>query len=455
MRRFPRRHGLRTVAVLAAASVIALPAVTVAADAHPDRSAALDRAIMGGRARNVILMIGDGMGDSEITIARNYQVGAAGRLAMDTLPFTGDYTTYSVVKDSPGMPDYAPDSASTATAWSIGRKTYDGAVGVLPDGQPAPTLLELAKRAGYRTGNVTTAELQDATPAAAAAHVVHRNCKGPDSMAACPQNASENGGAGSIAEQLIKTGPDVLLGGGMQHFGQTVRGGPDQGRTVLEQAQRRGYRLVTDRAGLAAARPGEPLLGVFAPNNLAPEWQGPLPSPQNTPPTRCVPYAGRVDAEPHLTDLTDAALRLLDRGSAGSRKGFFLQIEGAAIDKADHDANPCYQVGETVAFDAAIAKVLAYQRSHPDTLVVVTADHGHTSQIVEAGSVTPGLTATLRTNEGGDLTINYATSPAGTSQQHTGTQVRIAATGPQAANVTGITDQTDLFFTVKRALGLR
>jgi alkaline phosphatase len=454
MRRFPRHRGPGTAAALAAIVVIGLPAVAVAADAHPDRTSSLQRAIMGGRARSVILLLGDGMGDSEITIARNYQVGAAGRLAMDTLPFTGAYTTYSVRKDQPSMPDYTPDSSATASAWSTGHKTYDGAISVLPDEQPAPTILELAKRAGYRTGDVTTAELQDATPAAAAAHVVDRTCKGPDTMAACARNASENGGDGSIAEQLIKTGPDVLLGGGYQYFAQTVRGGPDQGLTVFQQAQRAGYQVVTDKAGLAAARPGVPLLGTFAPSNLAPEWQGPMPTRQNTPPTRCEPFAGRVPVEPHLADMTDAALRLLDRGSAGSRKGFFLQIEGASIDKADHDANPCGQVGETVAFDAAVARVLAYQRSHPDTLVVVTADHGHTSQIVEAGSVTPGLTATLRTNEGGDMTINYATSPAGTSQQHTGTQVRIAAIGPQAVNVTGVTDQTDLFFTFKRALGL-
>ena len=86
--------------------------------------------------------------------------------------------------------------------------------------------------------------------------------------------------------------------------------------------------------------------------------------------------------------------------------------------------------------------------------MVVTADHGHTSQIVEAGSVTPGLTATLVTKDGADMTISYGTAPAGASQEHTGTQVRIAAGGPQAANVLGITDQTELFYTMTRALGI-
>jgi alkaline phosphatase len=91
-------------------------------------------------------------------------------------------------------------------------------------------------------------------------------------------------------------------------------------------------------------------------------------------------------------------------GRRDSRKGFFLQIEGASIDKQDHAANPCGQIGETVAFDAAIRKVLYYQKSHPDTLVVVTADHGHTSQIVE--TTTMGFTATLITADNANMTVS-------------------------------------------------
>ena len=88
--------------------------------------------------------------------------------------------------------------------------------------------------------------------------------------------------------------------------------------------------------------------------------------------------------------MTSKALRLLDQQTRSSRKGFFLQVEGASIDKQDHAANPCGQIGETVEFDKSIQLALRYQRNHPDTLVVVTADHGHTSQIVEAGTTTTG-----------------------------------------------------------------
>ena len=86
----------------------------------------IDNVTNEGAVRNVILLIGDGMGDSEITIARNYEVGAGGQLVMDKLPFKGAVTTYSVEESDPSIPNYVPDSASTGTAWSTGEKTSNG-----------------------------------------------------------------------------------------------------------------------------------------------------------------------------------------------------------------------------------------------------------------------------------------------------------------------------------------
>ena len=97
---------------------------------------------------------------------------------------------------------------------------------------------------------------------------------------------------------------------------------------------------------------------------------------------------------------------------------------------------------------------MKFAKKDKHTTVFVTADHAHTSQIVEAGSNTPGLTVNLLTNEGSPMTLSYGTAPQGGSQQHTGTQLRIAGYGPQAANIVGLTDQTDLFFTIARALKL-
>ncbi|MET9633359.1 alkaline phosphatase [Lentzea sp. NPDC006480] len=420
-----------------------------------DRTQEVRQAVKGGKARNVILFLGDGMGDSEITSARNYSRGAAGRLNMDTFPLTGAYTTYAVTKDDPSKPEYVTDSAASGTGWATGTKTYNGAISVDPYGNPVPTLLELAKREGYRTGDVTTAEVQDATPAVLGSHVVNRDCKGPDETTAkCAVNAKENGGAGSIAEQLVQTRPDVLLGGGAKYFDQKVKAGKFKDKTVLDQAKAAGYQLATDAASLKAAGRDKPVLGLFAAGNMEVQWAGPLAKVGGTPPSTCTPNPALPASAPKLSDMTRKALDLLDRSNRRD-KGFFLQVEGASIDKQDHAANPCGQIGETVGFDDAIAAGLAYARSHQDTLVIVTADHGHTSQIIPNDAKSPGQTATLITHDNALMTMNYATNPAGTSQEHTGTQVRIAGYGPQAANVVGVTDQTDLFHTISRALSLR
>ena len=142
----------RTALVIGAVLVsgVAGAAVATAANANGhdnDKTAAVLRALDGGRAKNVIMFLGDGMGDSEITIARNYARGAAGRLTMDGLPFTGEYTTYAVQKGTAGVPDYVTDSAASGTGWSTGHKTYNNAVSVDPVTlKPLTTILELAQR---------------------------------------------------------------------------------------------------------------------------------------------------------------------------------------------------------------------------------------------------------------------------------------------------------------------
>jgi alkaline phosphatase len=415
----------------------------------------------GARATHVILFLGDGMGDSEITLARNYARGAAGRLAMDGLPFTGAYTTYAVRKGTRDVPEYVTDSSASGTAWATGRKTCNGALSVDPvTFAPLPTILELAQRAGFRTGSVTSGELTDATPGALTAHLTERDCEGPADMAECPNETKAAGGPGSVAEQTVDHGIDVVLGGGRDRFDRPVIGGPFAGKTVTEQARALGYHVVTDQPGLDAARPGTKLLGLFAAGNLDPVWTGPLaqpyPGPPATPCTETNP--ARPAGTPHLAAMTAGALRLLSAPVPGdTRRGFFLQVEGAMIDKQDHAANPCGQIGETVELDRAIAVALAWAKEHPDTLIVVAADHGHTSQILPPQTATnhsPGSIATLITADRQPMVVGYATNLPGRSQTHTGTQIRVAAQGPQAAGVLGITDQTDLFHTMARALGL-
>ncbi|ALV39178.1 alkaline phosphatase [Streptomyces sp. CdTB01] len=454
MPRPSRRHlTIGTALVAATAAAVAVTSVAGASDSKEQA----ENAIKAGKAKNVILLIGDGMGDSEITLARDYTVGANGRLNMDKFPLTGAYTTYAVHAD--GTPDYVTDSAASGTGWATGVKTVNGRISKTPGTDKAvPTILELAQKNGYATGSVTTAELTDATPAVLASHATDRSCQGPADMAKCPTDTIAAGGPGSIAEQSVNHKVDVLFGGGKQRFDQKVTDGTYKGLTVTEQAQKIGYQVVTDDASMKAAKAGTPVLGLFATGNMPVEWTGKAAAVGGTDPQRCVTSnANRPSSTPSLADSATKAIQLLDakQQAKHSNKGFFLQIEGASIDKQDHAADPCGQIGETAAFDRAVAVARAYAAKHPDTLVVTTADHGHTSQIVPLEATPPGLSSTLVTNEGQQLKVNYSTNTPGQSQEHTGTEVRIAAQGPQAYRVLGVTNQTDLFTTIREALRLR
>ncbi|MCW2821919.1 MAG: phoA [Marmoricola sp.] len=420
-----------------------------------DQGQLIKDSIRTGRARNVILIIGDGMGDSEITVARNYLEGAGGAFkGIDALPLTGQMTHYSVDKDS-GKPDYTPDSAATGTAWATGVKTYDNAISVDRKGKPYATLLELAKKSGLATGNVSTSEFQDATPAVEVSHISLRSCYGPVATAkTCPEAAKENGGRGSISEQLLDTRPDVTLGGGSKTFAEAATAGRWKGKTLEQQAKARGYNYLTaksDLAAVASADQKRPLLGLFSPGNMPVKF-APLVATAggaNGPAQTCAPEPA-FSQVPDLASMTSKAIDLLSHNQAGKENGFFLQVESASIDKKDHAADACGQIGETQQLDEAVSKALEFAKRNGNTLVIVTADHAHSSQIVDSN--TPGLTARLATPEGSEMTVSYGTAEAGGSQQHTGSQVRVAGYGPGAGNVVGLIDQTDLHFIIKKTV---
>lgn len=447
-----------------------------------DQSGAIRDAINATGAKNVILLIGDGMGDSEITLARNYDRGAGGFFSgLDALPLTGQYTTYALRKD--GKPNYVTDSAASATGWSTGTKTYNGALGIDIAGNPHKTILELAREQGFATGDITTSEIQDATPAALFSHISERDCYGPvETSKECSKEAIEHGGPGSVTEQLLAARPDVTMGGGAETFAQTAAGGDYKDKTLEVQAKERGYQIVRTATELDAVNKADqdtPLLGLFADGNLPVSWTGSEAVRQGylQPAGKCTPNAKRGAAVPELAAMTQKTIDLLKANKKAQEKGFFLQVESASIDKRDHMADPCGQIGETVAFDAAVQKALEFAKADGNTLVIATADHGHSSQIVEPISqedlagiaeeaklpiervrdiMYPGLTRVLTTADDADMVVSYGTSAdVGVEDQtHTGTQVRIAAFGPRAANVAALTDQTDLFFTMTDALGI-
>lgn len=250
--RAKRKH----LAILAATASMAIAAAVAVATPHDDgaedNSHEIKKLIDSDKPRNVILLIGDGMGDSEITLARYYGKGAAGTLNMETLPFAGELITYGL-SAGPGPtypPNYVPDSAPTATAWSTGKKTIDARLSQGPSAAESipgsntgfKTTFEIADKRGMLVGNVSTAEITDATPAAPSAHMSQRACQGPaDTRTICPTEAKGAGGLGSIAEQQVDHLLDVNLGGGRNRYLQTLDSSTD---TVIDYAKSKGYRYV-------------------------------------------------------------------------------------------------------------------------------------------------------------------------------------------------------------------
>lgn len=518
------KHKALTGAIAALASVAtlgALAAPALAADTtySPNGKPVAELAKHGGaqriatignkNAKNVVLFLGDGMGDSEITVARDYLKGANGHFdgldavgqpsALDDVQAgTGQYTTFSVgngSKDSavgkdgdgklvanpnPGKLTPVTDSSASGSSWATGTKTYNNAVDVDIYGNPQLNLFELAKAAGKATGNVTTAEIQDATPAVLESHSSERACYGPQGKTdGTSNNASkqclinqlkENGGIGSISEQLLDTRADVTIGGGSKYFRQTVQGGEYKGKTVWEQAKEMGFQTVeNDPVAMNALqyKDGQPVLALMSDGNMPTKFNPSKATAQDPAkdanPTVCTmndKWLGNQGSS--LADMTKKALDLLEANPASDANGYFLQVEGASIDKQDHAGNACGQIGETDDFDQAIA----YAMKNVDltnTLVIVTADHAHTSQILNAQPAY-ALSTVLKTADGNNMVVSYGTAEAdsrdedggynGGDMAHTGTQLRIAASGPGAQRVIGLTDQTDNFYTIAGALGL-
>lgn len=424
----------------------------------------------------VILIIGDGMDQHQITIARNYLKGYQGRLTLDTMPLRSVVQIQTVAEEDPRVPEYVPDSANTATSMATGIVTSAGRIATTAGtDQDAATIMELAAAAGFGTGIVTTSSVTDATPASFVAHISQRLCEGPAAMVRrneripsfstnCSLDLKSNDGRGSIAEQIAASKLDIVLGGGAAYFAQTAEG--ETTKTVRDLAVANGFRAIGTAAELAALEPGGKVLGLFGPATLPVQWRGAgdaeaeavrrgddgraiLPEP-----FACEPNP-EFGATPKLTAMTRAALAHLDGGA------FVLMVESASIDKQSHFRRPCGQIGEVEQLDDTLALVLEYARAHPETLVLVTADHSQAAQLVPETSVLAGLGATspghfarLRTPEGALMGVNYATNDSASQEDHTGADVPLVAYGARAGEVPAWLRQTDIFHIMMRHLGL-
>jgi alkaline phosphatase len=466
--------------------LVTLPGLAQEATLDPTRKSTIADAVASGAGpRNVILIIGDGMDEQQITIARNYLKGAAGKLLLDEMPLRSAVQIQTMEDHVSGKPVYVADSANTATTIATGTVTSIGRIGTTAgDDRDLTTIVELAAAAGLRTGIVTTSSVTDATSAAFAAHISLRLCEDPDTMldiryrdiamGECPADQKANGGKGSISEQLASSPLDVLLGGGADRFSPIAE---NETISVAELARRNGFDVITSAAQLESATPEKKLLGLFAPDDLPVRLQGengreaesPRPSLLN----RIHPYLGSVTLPdpmlcepnpdygdtPPLRQMTDVALKLL---SHDNDKGFFLMIESASIDKQSHERKACGSIGEVEQLEEALSSALAFAQVHPHTLIMVTADHSQAAQLIPYESLfaefpipifTPGKLARIRTPEGGYMAVNYATNNF-VMEEHTGAAVPLFGNSESVGRIPPFVRQSEIFAIGRDYLGL-
>lgn len=295
-------------------SLIAMTLTVSTLDAAPKAKARKSE------VKNIILMIGDGMGASHITQVMIDQKFAP--LNMNRATGGGMVTTYS-------KNNRVTDSAAAATAFATGHKTNNSKLSVDPENKPMTTILELAEQAGYATGVVATCALVHATPAAFYAHAKHRY------------------DSDTIATQLVPSGIDVAFGAGKGNFDARK-----DGRNLLAEAQEAGYTVVDSIHKLDDVHSGKAIVAYPTGRNHLPMM-----------------LKGRGD---YLPQATAKALELL---KSCSRKGMFLMVEGSLIDYGGHGNSEKDIVAETRDFDNAVGVAMDFADQNPGTLVIILADH--------------------------------------------------------------------------------
>ena len=283
------------------------------------------------KPRNVILMIGDGMGLSQVALAHLAAVGPAGRLHMERFPVLGLSWTFSASS-------LVTDSAAAGTALACGVKANNGAVAIAPDGRRMVSLLREAQAKGMATALVAASSVTDATPACFAAWSLSR------------------GSEDAIAADLAASGADVILGGGKAHFLPSSRA---DRRDLVAELKAKGYQAVFSAADLASATSPK-LLGLFADGHM-----------QGEPP------------EPALATMAATALDRLGKDP----DGFFMMVEGSLIDKRCHKNDAVGALRQTLWFDMAVKAAADFAARDGHTLVVVTADHETGGLLVTKGGL--------------------------------------------------------------------
>ena len=293
-----------------------------------------------GKPKNVVLLIGDGMGLAQIYAG---MVANGNKLQLERCKSVGFSKTYSASH-------FTTDSGAGGTALACGVKTKNGMIGMNPDSVAVQSILELAEKNKLATGIVVACAVTHATPASFIAHVNNRNMYE------------------EIASDYLKTDIDVFVGGGRKYFEERA-----DNRNLIDELKAKNYQVAYTIDDVKAIKSGK-LAGLLY------EDQNPA-----------MPERGKM-----LPDATMAAIDILDN----NKKGFFLMVEGSQIDWASHDNDAAQLVKEVLDFDETVGRVLDYAQRHGNTLVIITADHETGGLTFPTGNIKAGTFDAAFTTKG-------------------------------------------------------
>ncbi|MGZ0655866.1 alkaline phosphatase [Coraliomargarita sp. W4R72] len=323
-----RRQFLKLSGLAGAASLLPTSGAVAATKLRPSA----------GQAKSVIFMVADGLCNGTVGLAHHWKLRNE-QTPLNWIQLFEREDLHRSYQDTASASSPVTDSSAAASSWGCGQRVNNGAVNVTPAGKSLKPILSYAKEAGKATGLVTTCRVTHATPAGFAANALSRNMED------------------EIAQQYFEREIDVILGGGAKHFTQKQEDG-----SAVEYIPRfvdKGYTYVKNGTELAAASRGRgPLIGLFEDSHIPYAIDRKNQSP-------------RKDM-PGLTDMFRAALARLDQ----AKDGFVLQLEGGRVDHAGHGNDAGAILHEFLEFDECIPIALEYIDAHPDTMLVITTDHG-------------------------------------------------------------------------------
>ena len=357
------------------------------------------------KAKNIILLISDGMSLSQVSSYRLLKGGPNERIAVDKFPISGIVLTHS--QDA-----IVTDSASSATAFSTGKKTNNGALGLDQDNQVLENFTEIIDKYGYVSSLISTSEITHATPAAYASHVDLR------------WKTDE------ISLQMMDSEVMTILGGGRHFFMPEEIGGKRSDEVNLLEEIKTSHTILTkktDMDNFDHSYKGK-VVGLFADEALRD-----TDTPENH------------SLEPTSSEMLNFALKRSEQFNSSGCNGFFVMVEGSQVDWAGHANNLDYLKREMEDFDEAVRTALDFAKNNQETLVIVTADHETGGLLIEPATPTnytsPEVKFSFNTG------IGYGS--------HTGVPVPVYAYGPGAINFTGTLDNTDIFYAMIEALDLK